>query len=1624
MSSVTPQDEHNPEQLPHHSHDDAAGQEVAPVAEQAGGDIAVKRPWWLRLVRGIGKTVVLTIAIVVFLVTTLLISLHIPSIQRRLVTELGTAVTDLLKHKVEIGYVYISWLDTLVMKDVIIHDTHGEVLISVKDLRVRFALSALFQHDITVRAAYLDQPTVNMIKYPGAEKLNINEFVDAILEATYDPKAPYNPDPVGFLLRHAVLEDGTFHFDDRTQGPITGTFDYLHMDYSNIQATVEDFTVQGKFIGMNVKALKAHEVPHSLELNHLQGYLSMDSTYMKLHKLQAQIGRRTRIANKVEFHFRDWAVLPQFNDSVRLVADMDTAFIDFDDLRAFAPTLPRVDEVFWVKSHFDGKICDFKIRNFTAGFGDGSLVKGNLEMKGLPDWQQTRIVANVKEAKVRAADLLPFFPEGIRPMLATTGTTEANLFYKGTPENFSLFADASTAIGKVTTAFEMDLRQGPTKASYKGKLFTEGFDLGTLISQQEQVQKLDVNTNFDGKGFTQESLRLLLNGTAASVGIRGYAVKNAVVNGEFAHQVFAGVLKVNDPNLQAVAEGKVDLKHKPEIVDVDLNLTHANLSVFKLLPDITHVGGHIRADLHDADLDNLRGYIMANDLSLRIKGQNIELDEVALRKYESNGQQVMEADCDWANLKLQGEYKPSLLAKDLTRLVKEYAMLFRSNPAQQRAFYAKEPYEPEPFGLSVTLKVNNPKPLLRLYAPTVNLSNDWTLDGTYSSGGNAVLILNTNLDTVSVGGNSIYNLKLDVNASKSRSSQQILASAHARSDVQELFGMSPMRDLEVDVEWKDQDLNFNTHILQDQPANSIYNSSNELTIGGLLHFYEDKYVITLDKSALHLLDADWQLDAQNQLSVYYDKAIQVNQFRMENEGQSIYAKGALGASANDILDVKVDGLDLNILTSIVGKRIEGIASADVVLRSALAKPDLRGFVSADSLMLEGFLLGDVSGKSTWDNDNQWLNVDLDLLRTGQRIIKLDGHYDTKNNKAPLNLRAQVSGLPMKVMEGFLGSIMTNWAGTATGLLDLTGNFDSMVLDGSLQISGGVFKYNYLNTTYRFNDRIDFSRNLIEMDGTRLIDVYNQRASIKKLRINHTYFRDYGIDLEATLDNFQVVNTTQKDNPLYYGNVTASGPFRMKGPFDNLFVGGQLSSGKGTLVNIPIRGGSNESEKLSFIQFVDSQKPHLIVNDSTAKKMNLQGITMDFTLDITPDAEIDIVFNPRNGELIKAQGNGVLKLSIDTRGDFTMLGQYTITKGTYNFIFLNAINKKFDLQNGSTLTWTGSPTGALMKINARHTVNTSLRPLVFSLDSAELQRPELRRKYPVTVLMDITGDLLKPNISFGLEIDRTYPQMISGDVQTFEARLLGDQQELNRQVFYLFVVRSLAPVSTVSGQGAGDNVLASSSSSTISEMLSNQISNLLSTVDQNFSIDIDVNGWDANALTALQLRLSYSLLEGRLRIARSGGVTNAQNQATAASLAGDWMVEYMLSKEGTLRLRGFIRNNQVMLGQGFSTQQNTTTSGFTVLHTQSFDRLSELIPKVKPRDLLPLFRLDLRPDSLIERDTALVGPKPAASQLPKSQPVKSSKTAKEMEKRTGKEADKKNSPQQGSLWPVWLREPKG
>jgi hypothetical protein len=121
------------------------------------------------------------------------------------------------------------------------------------------------------------------------------------------------------------------------------------------------------------------------------------------------------------------------------------------------------------------------------------------------------------------------------------------------------------------------------------------------------------------------------------------------------------------------------------------------------------------------------------------------------------------------------------------------------------------------------------------------------------------------------------------------------------------------------------------------------------------------------------------------------------------------------------------------------------------------------------------------------------------------------------------------------------------------------------------------------------------------------------------------------------------------------------------------------------------------------------------------------------------------------------------------------------------------------------------------------------------------------------------------------------------------------------------------------------------------------------MDQNLEIDLDLGALDVEAFNTFQLRLSYSFLNGRLRVTRNGALytQNPQQQQSVAALAGDWTVDYLLTPDGKFRVKMYSRSNFNALSSSLGSQTAVTT-GFSLMHTQSFNEVRDLLRGARER----------------------------------------------------------------------------
>ena len=109
--------------------------------------------------------------------------------------------------------------------------------------------------------------------------------------------------------------------------------------------------------------------------------------------------------------------------------------------------------------------------------------------------------------------------------------------------------------------------------------------------------------------------------------------------------------------------------------------------------------------------------------------------------------------------------------------------------------------------------------------------------------------------------------------------------------------------------------------------------------------------------------------------------------------------------------------------------------------------------------------------------------------------------------------------------------------------------------------------------------------------------------------------------------FMVLNTTYKMNPLYYGDAFITGDVMMEyDSINQLRIDVQAKSEKGTDITLPLYG-SDEVVLQDFISFNGADN----LQEQEEYEVDLEGINMNLSLDLTNDAQLQLVFDEIVGD---------------------------------------------------------------------------------------------------------------------------------------------------------------------------------------------------------------------------------------------------------------------------------------------------------------------------------------------------------------------------------------------------------
>lgn len=1455
-------------------------------------------------------------------------ALQIPYVQTKVVQKGSEIISLKTGFPSSIEYVRINWFDEMLIEGLEIHDSNDSLMIGSEEVLIDFELRSLLSgNNRKIDEVVLYNADVNLRRSVDEDIINITRFVNNLKREFTSPKKKKR---TTFSIGKIKLFNSSFQINDNTKDSIPQGFDYNHFRLTDIKGELSDFYSHSDTLDFRVEKLSAREPETGLRINSLSTYYSVSQKAMKFLNIDLSAGR-SHIKDTVIFYYNSTENLSSFNDSVRLKVHFDETVLNTADLALFAPSLKNFNESYKVSGIFNGKIVDFNFKDFELSFRN-SYLQGSLGMSGLPDFEETFIDANLSRVHVHAEDLYAYFPENMHDKLQKLGQINFNGNLLGFPTDFVAEGDFRTDIGRVISDVNMKISEVPGETQYSGRLKTESFNLGKFLNDTITFQYVDMNGEIEGSGFALENARFNLNGNIDQLGIKRYNYNNITTNASFAKEFFDGKISINDPNLKFQIEGSIDLREKKNLIQVKGNLDTAYLKKLNLSQDDIFIKSELEMNVRGLQIDSIQGNVYLNNSIVLFNDRDLKIDSLELVSKIDNNFRSLFVESSNIKLNFEGNFNYTTIFNDLKVLIHEYKLEILNNyDSIQRYYSLKDRDQDEKYTIKYNIELRNINPLLNLFVPEIHVSQNTTLNGRFTSGYTSIFSLYSNFDTISYEDNKMYDTQIELTTSKVEDSTEILAMAYIFSQSQDFNNITATNDFMFEGIWDKDHIDFNFNFEQE-------GTDNYTDLYGELDFLKNRTRIRFKDSDIQVLGEKWEIGDKNQI-IIAKREFEIENLIVSNQEQQIKLDGYISEDPDKALTLLINNFKLESINPLLERELSGLTEGFVTFNDLYKTIRVESKLNVQDLTMSSFLIGNMTALSEWNNDDRFFDINFFIDRDQKRIVNIEGTYSPDLDENALDLKAFFDKANLIIAEPFLEEIFSDIGGTASGSFTIKGTPKEPLIRGDGRITDGKIRVNYLNTLYTFNGDISLTENSIGFNDVTLRD-RNQNTGKLDGRLVHNRFQNLGIDLEGSFTNFLVLNTTSKDNSLFYGTGIVSGSVHFFGALDNMNITANATTNKGTRIFIPI-GGAESIEREEFIDFVDFSDTTENVSIEKKDEVDLKGLKLDFDLEITTDAYAEIIFDLKAGDIIRGRGSGNLKLQIDTRGDFSMFGDYVFEEGGYNFTLYNIINKEFVISSGSKISWSGDPYQGVMDINAIYSQLASMAPLLTAQDTSYQNHPDINRRYPTEVILDLEGPLLSPAIDFDIEV-KDYPQNIivngesislATEVARFENQIESDEQELKRQVFSLIILRRFSPPNAFQPAGSFGN--------SVSEFVSNQLSFWITQVDENLEIDVDLGGLDEEAFNAFQLRLSYTFLQGRLRITRAGGFTNQSSQADISTVAGDWTVEYLLTPDGKFRVKMYNRTNYNTLGQGTEGETNTTTAGVSIIHTQSFNELKDL-----------------------------------------------------------------------------------
>ena len=1362
------------------------------------------------------------------------------------------------------------------------------------------------------------------------------------------------------IFKQIALTSMDFHYRKYKSIDVEHGIDFTDLSIENITGSISNFKVDELGIHMKVNSLQFSENENITMKN-----LSIDNLILSPEKMvydgvSISIGNSLIEAKHIGLKYDNWD-MSNFITNVPMEIDITKAEVDFLDVAQFTQKKRKWRSKINLSLTMKGTISDF--------YGDIRYIKtlgthienAKYEIKGIPDVKKMWFNMDIENIKVD--------PQNIYSIINDFSNKESLAFINSTKYNHSISANASF-VGKIsefetkvkfhelkdnggTGLVDIVFKKQNENLSFDGNLIVENLNIGNIISNPKIgsiTSNIDLSGYVNSKGTSIEG-----SSNIKKISLLEHDINNIIIDGKFKNNIFTGNVNSKDTSLNFNLNGSINLTEKKPSYNAYIDINKINLKKFGIVD-------------HDS-ISSIATNFMVNGSGVKFEDMtlNAKIDNLVLKNSKDTLKAMSSIDLSVHNISTLKNIEIRSQFIDITsRGVANIETIYEYFNASIATYLPIFQLDGDTVVVSDTTKLK--------YLNTLNINDNYIVNINLKKQSDIIKYFIPDL-TISEGTRMTFRFNPYNKSYALNLNSQFLSYKNNMISNLAISGMNRGDSLNLYLSAKEI-IYQNIYIPNLSLINNIYKDNLNISVGFNNKQNKSKLLLKiegdfhrnattnqielktiLNPSYYRFEDRQWDI-LGGEINIYEEKIFiyDVNIISKEdlfkkdstyNTGyEEFIANGILSKEKTDTLMLKLSNFNIkpiSIFLENIGFELRGQTSGELQIVGALDKQNIE-------------IIGELETSSFKVNKAQL--EDSRIIATYDQTSKLNKFYLLDNNTHKKNIDAAISWIDKTynlqfdfdqlnpiVISPFLKSFAKDVDGEIKATLNVSNSKDNpkAKLNGEIFVKDLSTTIDFTNVRYSASGYMNIVDNIFTMDSVKILDPENGIANMDiKMAIDTLTGFSYNIDIKP--NSFLALNTSQRDNPVFYGKVYASGDVNIHNGEDgkvNFFA--DATTEKKSKFVLPLSHNSNISSA-DFIKFVTKNKSdkseswlwNMYKNKNTANSSS--GLNMRLDLNVTDNTEIEIVIDPISGSTINSRGNGEMVVNVDpSKNLFNIDGEYTISSGTYRFIMpnFNLVNKIFTIKEGGWIRFNGNPMNATLDIDAIYKVKASLAPLI---TTSEDTGQGLSKRIDVDCIMNIKDNLNKPNIVLDVDVPNTDPE-----TSALVKSVLNSPEEISNQFIFLLLSNSFMAQES-SAENNNMNVGLMSGIVTGIEFLTNRIRDIISTDKFDFSVNYMPRGGITS--DEVSLGISTPLYQDKILLDVMGNFNFKNNSAAIASdnlkqLSGEVYLTWVLNDSGNLRFKGFTRTIDT-----FDENQGLQEAGVGVYYKEEFNSIKELKQKHK------------------------------------------------------------------------------